>query len=136
MAQFTGGRSNWRGYLWQGRFGSAPLDERHLVAAMRYVEANPVAAGLVTTATEYPWSSARTHTLGLPNPLLSPCFLTQQITDWAAFLASAEDARTTRHLEHQVRTGRPYGSEDFLASLERQVGQRVRRLSPGPRPRR
>ena len=36
-------REGWRGYLWQGRFGSVLLDEPHLLAAVRYVERNPVA---------------------------------------------------------------------------------------------
>ena len=39
-------REGWRGHLWQGRFGSSPMDERHTVAALRYVERNPVRAGL------------------------------------------------------------------------------------------
>jgi putative transposase len=48
-----------RGYLFQGRFSSCVLDESHLMAAARYMELNPVRAGLVTVAWEYPWSSAR-----------------------------------------------------------------------------
>jgi putative transposase len=40
-------REGWTGWLWQGRFASCPLDEPHLVAAARYVELNPVRAGLV-----------------------------------------------------------------------------------------
>src|SRR3990172_7668648 len=43
-------RENWRGYLWQGRFSSYPLDETYLYAAVRYVERNPVRAGIVTKA--------------------------------------------------------------------------------------
>ena len=46
------------GYLFQGRFFSCPLDEQHGLAAIRYVERNPVRAGLVEEAWEYPWSSA------------------------------------------------------------------------------
>ena len=48
-----------RGYLFQGRFGSCVLDERHLLAAARYVELNPVTAGMVKEAVDYSWSSAR-----------------------------------------------------------------------------
>lgn len=128
-------REGWRGYLWQGRFGSVPLDETHLVAAMRYVERNPVEAGLVARATDYPWSSARAHALGLPDSLLSACFLTDQITDWAAFLAAPEEATMTRQLEAQVRTGRPHGTAGFLEQLEQTVGYRIQRLPAGRRPR-
>ena len=43
-------REGWRGYLFQGRFASYPMDNAHLMAAVRYVENNPVAAGLVARA--------------------------------------------------------------------------------------
>jgi len=49
------------GYLFQGRFGSCVLEEKHLVAAVRYVERNPVRAGIVNVAWEYPWSSVGYH---------------------------------------------------------------------------
>ena len=51
-------RENWRGYLWQGRFSSCPMDGPHTLAAARYVERNPVRAGLVAQAWDWPWSSA------------------------------------------------------------------------------
>ncbi len=54
-------REGWRGHLWQGRFGSSPMDERHAVAALRYVERNPVRVGLVERPWEYEWSSAARH---------------------------------------------------------------------------
>jgi putative transposase len=46
-----------RGYLFQGRFGACVLDVKHLVAAVRYVERNPVRGGVVWVAWEYPRSS-------------------------------------------------------------------------------
>ena len=52
-------REGWRGYLWQGRFASTPMDEDHLMAAARYVELNPVRARLAARAADWPWSSAR-----------------------------------------------------------------------------
>lgn len=128
-------REGWRGYLWQGRFGSVPLDDRHLVAAIRYVERNPVEAGLVAHAAAYPWSSANAHTLKRRDPLLSPCFLTEQIPDWAAFLTTPEHPDTRQRLERQVRTGRPYGEVGFLERLERTVGHRIRRVPAGRKPR-
>ncbi len=129
-------REGWRGYLWQGRFGSAPLDDHHLTAAMRYVERNPVEAKLVERASDYPWSSARAHALHLPDPLLSPCFLTDQIPNWEDFLATPEEPTTTQRLEVQVRTGRPYGTTTFLEQLEQRVGYRLRRLPVGRKPQR
>ena len=52
-------REGWRGYLWQGRFASFPLDGDHLLVAARYVEQNPVRARLAADARDWPWSSAR-----------------------------------------------------------------------------
>ncbi len=124
-------REGWRGYLWQGRFGSVPLDERHLVAAMRYVERNPVEAQLVSQATNYRWSSAQAHVQQTADPVLSPCFLTEQIRDWAGFLTAADDASMIQRIERQVRTGRPYGTVAFLDHLEARVGARLRRLPSG-----
>ena len=45
-------RQGWRGYLWQGRFASCPLDEAHALAAARYIELNPVRARLVARAAD------------------------------------------------------------------------------------
>ena len=42
-----------KGYLWQGRFASYPMDEQHLLAAVRYIELNPVRAGLTKKPEDY-----------------------------------------------------------------------------------
>ena len=52
-------REGWRGYLWQGRFSSFPLDSDYLYHCVRYVERNSVRAGMVRRAEEYPFSSAK-----------------------------------------------------------------------------
>ena len=51
-------RQKWRGYLWQGRFASFVMDEPYLLAAARYIELNPLRAGLVADPRDWPWSSA------------------------------------------------------------------------------
>ncbi|MBI3319286.1 MAG: transposase [Candidatus Omnitrophica bacterium] len=127
-------REGWRGYLWQGRFGSVALDEQHLVAAVRYVERNPVAAGLVHRAEQYPWSSARAHVTGMADPLLTPNFLTTQIRNWAAFLADEADDTLGTTLSRHATVGRPLGSAAFLERLEAQVGWSLQPRRPG-RPR-
>lgn len=60
----------WKGHLWQGRFASFLMDESYLFAAIRYVELNPVRAGLVETPDAYPWSSASAHLSGQDNSLV------------------------------------------------------------------
>src|SRR5882672_11052106 len=63
-------REGWRGYLWQGRFASVPMDEAYLLAAARYVELNPVRAKLARRARDWRWSSARAHLDGLDDDLV------------------------------------------------------------------
>jgi putative transposase len=55
---------DWTGYLWQGRFASYPMDDAHLLTAIRYVELNPVKAKLVAHAEDWRWSSAAAHVRG------------------------------------------------------------------------
>jgi putative transposase len=63
-AQHFNERQGGKGHLWQGRFFSCALDEKHLYAAVRYVENNPVSAGIVRKAANYTWSSAAGHVKG------------------------------------------------------------------------
>jgi len=69
------------GHLWQNRFDSCPLDDKHFWAAMAYVERNPVRAKLHRKAWLYPWSSAAAHCgqpppakTGTATPLAVPAF--------------------------------------------------------------
>ncbi|RCX32261.1 transposase [Thioalbus denitrificans] len=79
-------REGWRGHLWQGRFASFPMEETHLLAAAQYVERNPVAAGMVKAAGDYPWSSARAHLDGRDDRLVRVGPLLEMVSDWGAFL--------------------------------------------------
>jgi len=77
-AQRINREHGWDGHLWQGRFFSCPLDEIYMWAAVRYVERNPVRAGLVRRAEDYDWSSAAGHCSlkedsPRGHPLASPC---------------------------------------------------------------
>jgi putative transposase len=79
-------REGWRGHLWQGRFASFPMDEAHVHACLRYVELNPVRAGLVARAVDWRWSSARAH-LGLAGDGLTDAAAGRaRVDDWRSFL--------------------------------------------------
>jgi len=108
-------REDWRGHLWQGRFASYPMDEAYFYAAIRYVELNPVRAGLVARAEDYRWSSARAHMEGERDGLVVGAALLEKVGDWGAFLAKEVVAGDVRLLQRHERTGRPLGSEKFLA---------------------
>jgi len=126
-------REHWRGYLWQGRFGSFVMDEPYLLAAARYVELNPVRAGLVACAEDWPWSSARAHLCARDDCLVKVATLLAMVPDWRAFLNSALPEEELRELRKHARTGRPLGSSAFLDRLEAMVG-RILRPQKGGRP--
>ena len=120
-------REGVRGTLFQGRFGSCVLDEPHLLAAARYVELNPVAAGLVKDPARYAWSSAGFHLhRKKADPLVGDGALSGLIDDWRAFLQDGIDEMEARELEKHVSTGRPWGSDDFVSALEEKTGRLLR----------
>ena len=122
------------GHLWQGRFLSTPLDERHFWSAVRYVERNPVRAAMVAGAWEYPWSSAAAHCGLRADGLLSGDLeQADHVGDWRAFL-SAEDDAEVQLLRRRTRTGRPCGGEVFVRGLESLLARSLRRRKPGPEP--
>ena len=127
-------REGWRGHLWQGRFASFVMDEGHLLAAARYVERNPVRAGLVTEPGAYRWSSAGAHLAGVDDELAEVGPLLGLVEDWGRFVGlwSEEEENALRRRE---RTGRPAGSEEFVAELERLTGRVLHPLKRGPKPR-
>ena len=129
-------REDWRGYLWQGRFASFPMDEPHLLTAARYVELNPVRAGLVRRARDWKWSSARAHLAGRDDGLAETAPLLDLVGDWKACLAGGLDADARDALRRHERTGRPLGSERFVAALEARLGRALKRRKPGPKPKR
>ncbi|MEN9727337.1 MAG: hypothetical protein RL434_1703 [Pseudomonadota bacterium] len=122
-------RFGWQGHLWQARFYSCPMDERHLLAAVRYVECNPVRAGLTRTAAEWPWSSARAHLCGRDDELVEVTPMRQRIADWSTYLAESSSGEFLENVSRHTRSGRPLGAGEFVQSLENRLG---RTLAPRP----
>ncbi|MBN1353291.1 MAG: transposase [Candidatus Omnitrophica bacterium] len=126
-------REGWRGYLWQGRFASFPMDETHLYAAIRYVERNPVRAGLVKKAEDYKFSSAKAHVYKTKDFLLSDNFLVEDIIDWKSFLAEGDKESDIKLFNKHTRIGRPLGGKEFIDRLEKLTGRILRPQKPGRR---
>jgi putative transposase len=124
-------REGWRGHLWQGRFASFVLDEPHLIAAVRYIELNPVRAGLVTAPSDYPWSSARAHLRGRDDVLVRVAPLLALVRNWRELLCSAVSEEELREYRTHERKGRPLGDEDFVRRLEQKLGRVLHRKKPG-----
>lgn len=124
------------GHLWQGRYKSCPLDGPHLWHAVRYVERNPVRAGIVSRAQDYPWSSAPAHCGLRRDPLLAPDFPPPgAITDWAFWLTEPDDADHIANIRAKTNANRPCGSPEYLSRLEAQTGQTFHTKPPGRKPR-
>ena len=125
-------REKWRGHLWQERFASFPMDERYLLAAARYVEMNPVAAGLVVRPEEYPWSSAQAHFAAQDDKLVKVEPLLSMVGNWGAFLTLPPEEEMSRLRQHE-RTGRPLGQEAFVDQIEAMLLRTLRPQKPGPK---
>jgi putative transposase len=135
--QYTGfinARSRWTGHLFQGRFSSVALDEAHLMAAARYVALNPVRARLVAQAQDWAWSSARAHLAGEDDGLVRVAPLLDRVGRFADLIDGEPDYSLFTALRDAEGTGRPLGSDEFLAALERLTGRRLQRRQPGRKP--
>jgi len=121
------------GPLWG--FGAVVVDEAHLLAAARYIALDPVVAGLVSRAEDWPWSSARAQLAGEDDELATVASLRALILDFAALLAMPTDAATTSRIERAPTIGRPLGRPEWIAMLERRLGRPLAPRKPGPKPR-
>ena len=127
-------RYGWRGHLWQERFHSAPMNERYLAAAVRYIELNPVRAGLVSQAMDWKWSSARAHLMGVDDALVRVQPMLRLYSDWANYLAeSGQDEE--RCIRMHTRTGRPLGDSAFIRTAELLTGRNLVPRKQGKKPR-
>ena len=93
-----------KGSLWQRRFYSVALDERHLLEAVRYILLNPVRAGLCRSPELWPWSSFRAHATGTDG-LVATAPVQDRIGTVEGFVALG----TTRDMAEQIRRGAGHG---------------------------
>ena len=126
-----------RGHLWQNRFYSCPLGPTHLVTALAYVDLNPVRAGMVGLAGQYPWSSAAAHGSGDAEDGLIDAWAWSEIGlqgDWGERLAGESRGDRNRELQRATESGLPLGDKKFVEDMEVRLGRRLRRKPPGPAP--
>jgi putative transposase len=136
-ANFINARGRWRGHLFDGRFASVAMDERHLLAAVRYVALNPVRARLAARAEDWTWSSARAHLAGQDDSLVLVRPVLERVERFADLIAAGDtDEPTFAALRASELTGRPSGTPEFVADLERLLGRPVARRAPGRKPNR
>lgn len=122
------------GHIWQGRFKAFPVQhDIHFLRVLRYVERNPVRAGLVSRAEDWRWSSL--HPLGLrqvtrllaPGPVPRP-------GNWLAIVNHEEPAQDVGRLRTCVNRCRPFGSSSWVEQMVARLGLESA-LHPRGRPR-
>lgn len=123
---------------WQSRFYASPMDPCHAIAAARYIERNPVAAGLVKRAECWHWSSAAFHAGRGRRPRLltdpSPTPGGHAPDEWARLLADGVPGPMADKLHGASSVNALLGSEPWIDGLESATGRRLR-ARPRGRPR-
>jgi len=123
------------GTLWEGRYKSSLIDsERYLIACHRYIELNPVRAGIVTDPGAYPWSSHGHYCLGRRNPIITEHAQfaalgnshTERLHAFRALFAEPLDAAMVNAIRRAANSDSALGSEAFLARAEAMLGRSVR----------
>ena len=120
------------GHVWQGRFKAFPIEQgHHLLTVLRYVERNPLRAGLVERAEEWQWSSLHEpRREAAPFPLESPV---ERVTDWIVEVNAQQSVDEESAIRSSIKRSRPYGSDAWTLETARALGLQSSLESPGPR---
>lgn len=136
-AQYFNKERKASGHLWQGRFYSCLLDELYLMAAMRYVERNPVRAKMVKRPWQWKWSSAAAH-IGGTDERVRVAAIKESVGvsmgSWREYIDSDDNPLDTEAIRRHTMTGRPLGRDGFIGELSRKLGRAISVLPRG-RPR-
>jgi putative transposase len=131
------------GTLWEGRYRATAIDsEAYFLACCRYIELNPVRAGMARHPRDYRWSSWRQHAAGAADPLLAEHALYRALGDtpaerqasYRALFRTALDPDFVAALRSATNTGWALGDAEFQARLAEATGRRAAPRPPG-RPR-
>ena len=122
------------GTLWEGRHKGCIIDsERYLLSCMRYIELNPVRAGMVKRPIDYPWSSFAANGAGRSDPVITQHMLYQALGRneaernyaYRELFGNAVDPSQVHDIRAAVQTGTPLGNAHFREQIERALEQKV-----------
>ena len=129
------------GTLWEGRFRSCIAESsRYVMACYRYIELNPVRAGMVGDPANYPWSSHAANVGLQPDPMIEPhceylalANVASPQATYRGLFAQSLDEGMVRAVRDATNGGYPLASDAFIASRLAPLGLRTQRGKPGPR---
>ena len=128
------------GTLWEGRYRSTLIQtDRYLLACMAYIDLNPVRAGLVTEAVDYPWSSHGLYVGVRQDKLISPHSLYWGLANtpfgreaaYADLVRAGISADQQAALTRSTLAGWALGEDDFVADLQKRTIRRVNKSKAG-----
>jgi putative transposase len=120
------------GTLWEGRFRASAIDsDRYFFECMRYIELNPVRAGMVTQPDQYRWSSYRHHAGIESGETVSDHFLYWNLGNtpfereaaYKEIAAAALPPQDVQRMTERFHAGRPLGRDSFVAELSAKLGR-------------
>ena len=128
------------GHVWQGRFKSPVVAaDEHLLTVMRYVESNPLRAGMVSDLAAYPWSSYLVHGLGSGSGLVDEAPVWAGLAKtaparqayWRKWLHEPLSAGDLAAVRRSVTSGRPYGGAPWVDATAQRLGINLSSRPPG-----
>jgi putative transposase len=132
------------GTLFEGRYkANLVQSDAHFLSCCRYIELNPVRAGMVTDPANYSWSSYRAHAFGKRIKVWTEHQQYEALDDtiegrqsaYRDLLATQLDTETVNEIRHALNTGFVLGNEKFRAEVERLSGVKQSYRTRGPKPR-
>lgn len=128
------------GTLWQGRYwANIAQSARYVLGCYRYIERNPVAAGMVSAPLDYPWSSVAANTGLRADPLISPHAEYLALSDdaasrhasYARIVHEALESGLVREIRESWNSGYPLASDTFKSEIATQLGRKAEPGRPG-----
>lgn len=141
--QYFNRRHGRSGTLWEGRFRSCLVqDEHYLLVCQRYIELNPVRAGMVAEPVLYPWSSFHANAQGQRDKLITPHPIYQRLgrsdcarrSAYRALFEQALPQDVLGHLRHASNGNYAFGNPQFEQAVKRAAGRPAVPLQGGRRP--
>ena len=128
--QYVNSRYERVGTLWQGRYRSCLVgDDAYLTVCHRYIELNPVRAGLVSHPAEYRWSSYRSNAIGMDDPIVTRHSVFENGDEiirqqrYQSLFKHVLDEKTVAQVRHATNSNTPFGTPQFAKLMAEKLGR-------------